>query len=167
MKTIDEIAADKILDLLHQVLAKIFKPDITIDKVSELNKERIKQLKAKYGIEALILDVDRTLRKEMKSIPKCNQEWLEDIKGELKIIILSNGMDKKIEKYFKEKGIDYIGFANKPLKGNFFKACKKLDVNPENVLMVGNSLFLDIYGGKRNNMKTALVKDVEKTPSER
>lgn len=27
--------------------------------------------------------------------------------------------------------------------------------------MVGDSLFDDIYGGKRNKMKTALVKEVE------
>ena len=34
-------------------------------------------------------------------------------------------------------------------------------VSPEHVLMVGDNLFDDIYGGKRNNMKTALITDVE------
>lgn len=49
----------------------------------------------------------------------------------------------------------------KPLKRNFLKACEKMGVSPEHVLMVGDNLFDDIYGGKRNNMKTALITDVE------
>ena len=134
---------------------------MTLNKVNKLDIQAIEKMKQQYGIEAIILDVDDTLRKEMKDIPKCNKEWIEGLKGKIKIMIVSNGVDRDIEKYFKENGIDYIGFACKPLKKNFLKACEKMNVNPESVLMVGDSLFDDIYGGKRNNMKTALVKEVE------
>lgn len=161
MKTLDELVADKILDLVHYVLSKFIKPDITLNKVNELDVQAIEKLRQQYGIEAVILDVDDTLRKDMKDVPKCNKEWIEGLKGKIKIMIVSNGVDKDIEKYFKENGIDYIGFACKPLKKNFLKACEKMNVKPENVLAIGNSLFYDIYGGKRNNMKTALVKEVE------
>ncbi len=161
MKTLDELVADKILDLVHYVLSKFIKPDITLNKVNELDVQAIEKLRQQYGIEAVILDVDDTLRKDMKDVPKCNKEWIEGLKGKIKIMIVSNGVDKDIEKYFKENGIDYIGFACKPLKKNFLKACEKMNVKPENVLAIGNSLFDDIYGGKRNNMKTALVKEVE------
>lgn len=161
MKTLDELVADKILDLVHYVLSKFIKPDMTLNKVNELDIQAIENLKQQYGVEGIILDVDDTLRKKMKDIPKCNKEWIEDLKDKIKIMIVSNGVDKDIEKYFNENGIDYIGFACKPLKKNFLKACKKMNVNPESVLVVGNSLFDDIYGGKRNNMKTALVKEVE------
>ena len=106
------------------------------------------------------IDVDQTLRKAMKDIPRCNKAWIESLKGRIKIIILSNGMDKRIEQYFRANGIDYIGFAYKPLKRNFVKACKKMDLSPEKVLIIGDSLFADVYGGKRNNMRTALVKSV-------
>ena len=155
------MVADKILDLVHYVLSKFIKPDITLNKVNELDVQAIEKLRQQYGIEAVILDVDDTLRKDMKDVPKCNKEWIEGLKGKIKIMIVSNGVDKDIEKYFKENGIDYIGFACKPLKKNFLKACEKMNVKPENVLAIGNSLFDDIYGGKRNNMKTALVKEVE------
>lgn len=161
MKTLEDLVAEKLCDLVHYALSKIIKPDMTLNKVNELDIQAIEKLQQQYGIEAIILDVDDTLRKEMKDIPKCNKEWIEGLKGKIKIMIVSNGVDKDIEKYFKENGIDYIGFACKPLKKNFLKACEKMNVNPENVLMVGDSLFDDIYGGKRNNMKTALVKEVE------
>lgn len=161
MKTLDEIIGDKILELAHYMLSKVVKPDITIDKVSQLDEKEIEKMKQKYGIEGIILDVDDTLRKEMKNIPKCNQDWIESLRGKIKIIILSNGIDKEIEKYFQEKGIDYIRFAHKPLKKNFLKACEKMDVSPDKVLVVGDSLLDDIYGGKRIKMRTVLVKDVE------
>ena len=161
MKTLEDLVAEKLCDLVHYALSKIIKPDMTLNKVNELDIQAIEKMKQQYGIEAIILDVDDTLRKEMEDIPKCNKEWIEGLKGKIKIMIVSNGVDRDIEKYFKENGIDYIGFACKPLKKNFLKACEKMNVNPESVLMVGDSLFDDIYGGKRNNMKTALVKEVE------
>ena len=160
MKTLEDLVAEKLCDLVHYALSKIIKPDMTLNKVNKLDIQAIEKMKQQYGIEAIILDVDDTLRKEMKDIPKCNKEWIEGLKGKIKIMIVSNGVDRDIEKYFKENGIDYIGFACKPLKKNFLKACEKMNVNPESVLMVGDSLFDDIYGGKRNNMKTALVKEV-------
>lgn len=161
MRKIEEIIGDKIIDLSHYLLAKVIKPDITIDKVNDLTVEKIEEPKQEYAIEAIILDVDRTIRKEMKMIPKCNQDWVDNIRGKIKIIVLSNGIDKNIEKYFQEKGIDYIGFALKPLRKNFIKACERMNVNPEKVLVIGDSLFDDIHGGKKNKMKTALVKKVE------
>lgn len=161
MKKIEEIIGDKIIDLAHYLLAKVVKPDITIDKVNDLTVEKIEDLKQGYGIEAIILDVDQTIRAEMKMIPKCNQDWVDNIRGKIKIIVLSNGIDKDIEKYFQERGIDYIGFALKPLRKNFIKACEKMEVNPEKVLVIGDSLFNDIHGGKKNKMKTVLVKNVE------
>lgn len=163
MKTIDELVADKLMDLEQYALSKFIKPDITLEKVNQLDAIVIDILKERYGIEGIILDVDETLRKEMKDIPKCNKEWIESLKGKLKVIILSNGKDQQIEQYFRENGIDYIGFAHKPLKKNFLKACEKMDVSPDKVLVVGNDLLTDIYGGRRNNMKTVLIKNVEHT----
>lgn len=161
MKTLDELIADKIMDLLHYVLSKFIKPDMILEKVNQLDQNAIDKLKQQYGIEGIILDVDETLRKEMKNIPKCNKEWIESLKGKLKVIIVSNGKDKKTEQYFREIGIDYIGFAHKPLKKNLLKACEKMNLSPNKVMIIGDSLFDDIYGGKRNNMKTALIKDVD------
>ena len=161
MKPLEEIVADKIFDIINYILSKIIKPDITVDNVTQLSEEEIERIKQEYGIEGIILDVDETLRKDMKSIPKSNQDWIESLRGKIKIIILSNGIDKDIEQYFKEKDIDYIGFACKPIKKNFLRACEKMNLKPEEVLVVGDSLFDDIYGGKRNNMKTVLVKRVD------
>ena len=163
MKQPSDILGDQIIKLAHFVLSKVVKPDMTVDKVSDLDVQEIERIKQEYGIEAIILDVDETLRADMQSIPKVNQDWL----GKVKMIILSNGVDKSIEQYFADRGIDYIGFACKPFKRNFVKACQRLNVKPENVMVVGDSLFDDVHGGKKNQMKTVLVRKVDKDEKER
>ena len=45
MKTLDELMADKIMDLLHYVLSKFIKPDITLEKVNQLDSNAIDKLK--------------------------------------------------------------------------------------------------------------------------
>ena len=160
MKSLDELMADKIYELVNYLLAKKIKPDIKLDTVRSLTEADIKKLKEKLGIEGVILDIDETVRKDMKSIPKCNQEWIEMLKSYFKVIVVSNGVDPKIEEFFRLQGIDYIGFAHKPMKRNFIKACEMMGMSPEKILVIGDSLWADIFGGQRNNMKTALVKRV-------
>lgn len=161
MKNLNELVANQIYRLINYTLSKIVKPDISIEKVTDLDEKMISDLKIRYGIEGIILDVDDTLRRDMHKIPECNEKWIDNLKGQLKVIIVSNGIDRNIENFFKEKGIDYIGFAHKPLKKNFIKACEKLQIETDKVLVVGNSLFDDIYGGNRNDMLTVLVKNVD------
>lgn len=96
MKTLDELLADKIIDLVNYGLSKIIKPDIEVEKVTDLDAKMIDELKEKYGIEGVILDVDETLRKDMKKIPKCNEDWIEFLRGKLKVVIVSNGADRDL-----------------------------------------------------------------------
>lgn len=161
MKDLTEVLADKLEGLIKLALSKMIKPDMTLKSVRELDKQQIEKLKKEQKIEGIILDVDETIRKNMKDIPTCNKEWIKSLQGQLKVVILTNGRDSKLSKYFAEQGIDYIDFARKPLNKNFKKACEKMGLQPSNVMVIGDDLFDDIFGGKRNKMKTALVKEVE------
>ena len=161
MEKIDRIIVNRILNIIYNTMCKIVKPDIVLSDVTKLDKKMIDKVKEKYGIEGIILDVDKTIRKNLKPIPEKNKEWINDIKNTIKIVVLTNGIDKNIEKYFRTLKIDYIGFAKKPLSKNFIEACKKMNVPPEKVLVVGNNFITDIYAGRLNEMKTAIVKKVE------
>lgn len=161
MKPIEDMLADKIYELVNYVLSKKFIPDIKLETVGTLTRDDVRSLKKQLGIEGVILDIDETVRTGMNKIPKCNEEWLDMLKEELKVIVVSNGIDGNVEKFLEAKGIDYIGFAHKPMKKNFIKACERLGIAPENTLVIGDSIWCDIYGGQRNNMKTALVIKVE------
>lgn len=151
----------KLGDILHDgldyLLCKIIKPDIEIKSVIELTEEEIDKLVLTYNIKGVILDVDETIRFNMNDILKENDEWLDMLSRKLKVIVVSNGMDNKIKSKLKEKGIEYIGFANKPLKYNFIKACNILNLESNEIVVIGDDILSDIYGGKRNNMYTIKV----------
>ena len=101
MKTIEEMLGDFIFAKVGLVLEKIIKPDRTIDKVADLDEAYINAIKEQYGIKGVILDVDDTLRSNMNAIPPINQEWIDQLSKQLKIIVVSNGKDGRMEKYFK------------------------------------------------------------------
>ena len=64
----------------------------------------------------------------------------------------------KIRKnYLKNIGINYIGLAYKPLKSSFKKALQDLNLGPDEVFMIGDDYFSDIYGGNRNKLRTVLI----------
>ena len=43
------------------------------------------------------------------------------------------------------------------MKRYFIKACNELNLNPNEVLVIGDDIFSDIYGGNRCNMTTVKV----------
>ena len=140
-----------------KILKRIL-PDVVISEVSEFDDAKIKKLKEKYHIQGMVLDVDETIRFNMSSIPKKNKEWIKQTLESLKIIVVSNGRDPSIKEYLDSLNIEYIPMAHKPLKKSFSEASKRLKLDSENIIVVGNSLLDDILGGKLSNMKTAWVR---------
>ena len=69
MKSLDELAADKIYELVNYLLAKKIKPDMKLERVTSLTQEDVRKLKQDLGIQGVILDIDETVRKDMKAIP--------------------------------------------------------------------------------------------------
>lgn len=160
-KSILELIEQKIYNSINNQLKKVIKPTIKLKKVTDIDLYLVKKLKTEHGIGGIILDVDETLRKDMMQIPDCNKQWIEFMKQEFKVVILSNGYDGKIKKFANDRGIDYISFAKKPLSKGMKTACTKMGLEPENVLVIGDDIITDIYGGNRCGMLTAIVEDVD------
>lgn len=156
---IEDRIEKKIYEIANCALNRFIKPTIKINEVKQIDEKMMEDLKRNYQIEGMILDVDETIRKNMQAIPECNKEWIDMVRTKLKIIIVSNGIDNSVREMMKSKGIGYIGFAHKPLRKNFLKACKDMQLEPDKVLVVGDSLWADIHGGNKNKMKTAWVKE--------
>ena len=154
-KLIDEFC-DVIFGLINYYLSKNLNPNLEVSDIKELSPDCLDDL-ITNGIKGLVIDLDETLRFDKKDIPKVNAEWLQMAQSKLKIIILSNGYSASIEEYLKKIGIDYIGFACKPLKPSFKKAIKTLGLTPDEIFMIGDDYFSDIYGCSRNKLKTILI----------
>ena len=126
--------------------------DITIDF---LNKNKL---------QALILDVDNTLIDYYKNLSEDIIKWAKELKKQgIVLYILSNTNKKqKVEMVSKKLEIPYEMFAKKPSKGGFIKIQKKLNIDSQNIGVVGDQIFTDVIGGNRCNMFTILVDPVDK-----
>lgn len=139
----------------------ILYPNVLLENIRKINIEFIKRNKLK----ALILDVDNTLIDYNKNISQETIEWAKELQGQgVKLYILSNTNKKeKVEAVSEKLGkIPYKMFAKKPLKKGFIQIQKELNMNPENIGVVGDQIFTDVIGGNRCKMFTILVEPIDK-----
>jgi len=122
-------------------------PDMYKKNIYDINYEKLKGM----GVKTLIFDFDNTLveKGKVKDYEKF-KEFFKKLKKDFNVYIISNTIDKnKIEKFSKECDVKYVMFALKPLSRGF-KKVKELDkMNPEEICMIGDQLFTDVWGSKR------------------
>lgn len=89
------------------------------------------------------------------------QEVLQQLRKKYKIGLLTNADNYLLYYSLKEQHLEFDfvvssedAKANKPDQKIFLHAINKLKVKPENILMVGDSLFEDIYGAANCGFQT-------------
>ena len=133
-------------------------PKAYLNKVEEITINFLIQNK----IKALILDVDNTLIDYYKNLSDNVIKWAHSLQGQgIKMYILSNTNKKeKVEMVARNLEIPYKLFARKPSKSGFIKIQKEINIEPENIGVVGDQIFTDVIGGNRCKMFTILVDPV-------
>lgn len=136
----------------------ILHPKLYLDSVKEINIELLK----KYNLKGIILDVDNTLIDYDKNMPEGIEEWANKLKkfGILLCIVSNSNQKVKVEKIAKQLNIPYVFFAKKPLKCGFKKAKSILNLENEQICVVGDQILTDILGANRSHMFSILVKPI-------
>jgi len=118
----------------------------------------------KKGIHSLLLDVDGTLvNRKSNMIPKAVKNWIIESKELFSLYLISNNPSKKrIAKLAKELNLRYKYNASKPRNKVTLSAIKEIGIKPENIAIIGDRIFTDIIVGNRCNIKTILVKRLNK-----
>lgn len=154
---------------------------VTINKVKKDN--RIKEIFRKFyptykyksvesipyslveenNIKLIMLDMDNTIidYKESK-YSKEMKEWAKRMKRNgVALYILSNSpFGKLVKRIAAELGMKYYYNAGKPSLRGFKKIMEIEKVEKENMLMVGDQIFTDVFGGNRFGIKTVLVSPI-------
>lgn len=133
----------------------IFKPHLKCDRITDITLEDIKNL----GVTALLLDVDNTMSTHHgMQLTDGLTEWLSQIQaGGIKLIVLSNSKQKRVEPFAEKIGLPFISLALKPLPLGYFRAAKKVHEKRKNVAIVGDQLFTDMLGGWLSGTKKVLL----------
>lgn len=100
----------------------------------------------KMGASAVALDIDNTICNDGKDnvLPGIDN-WVSDLKkAGFKIIILSNAMPRRPRKIAKALAVPYLSMARKPKPHKLIKAAKLLNVEINQLAMIGDQLFADV-----------------------
>lgn len=137
----------------------LLKPDIKLDRITEITPELLKKL----GIKALLLDVDNTMSTHHGTeLVNGLTEWFELMKQNgIKLMVLSNSLRHRIEPFAKRIGLPFISSGLKPLPSGFLRGAKKLGEKRKNIAIVGDQIFTDTLGGNAAGLKTILLTPIK------
>ncbi|MCY0870095.1 MAG: YqeG family HAD IIIA-type phosphatase [Firmicutes bacterium] len=113
-------------------------------------------------IRAVLTDLDNTLVGWNHPIAPAELcDWLECLRAAgLKVCIVSNNDEHRVESFAAALGIPCVANAHKPRRRGFVQAMATLEAGPEETAMIGDQLFTDIAGGNRAGLFTILVQPV-------
>jgi uncharacterized protein len=139
-------------------MLQFIQPHICVKSVLELTPEKLRV----WGIDALLLDVDCTL----KRYPQTNVEpetsrWLADLRANgICCCIVSNGREKRIRPFAAQLGLPFVAKALKPSPAGVRTALKMISAQPPRAAIVGDQLFADIVAGRLAGIRTILVEPI-------
>ncbi|ALC84901.1 hypothetical protein AM499_03040 [Bacillus sp. FJAT-22090] len=138
-----------------------FIPSEFVRSVFHIKPELLKE----KGIRGIITDLDNTLVEwdRPDATPKLI-EWFASMKAAgIQVTIVSNNNEMRVQSFADPLGIPFIYKARKPFGKAFQLALKIMSVKKEEVVVIGDQLLTDVFGGNRQKLHTILVIPVAKS----
>ncbi len=119
----------------------------------------------KKNIRGIITDLDNTLVEwDRPEATPMLIDWLRSMKDAgIQVVIVSNNNELRVKSFADPLGIPFIYQARKPMGRAFRKALKLMNVSREQVVVIGDQMLTDIFGGNLNKLHTILVLPVAKS----
>ncbi|WP_026105132.1 YqeG family HAD IIIA-type phosphatase [Halalkalibacterium ligniniphilum] len=136
-------------------------PNEYVKSIYEINLQELKN----KNVKGVITDLDNTLVEwdRPEATPEL-REWFKKItEAGMKLTIVSNNTEKRVRTFADPEKVKFIHSARKPMRRAFRQACKAMDVQPEETVVIGDQIFTDVLGGNRANIHTILVVPVAST----
>ncbi|MFT8310016.1 MAG: YqeG family HAD IIIA-type phosphatase [Sporolactobacillus sp.] len=147
-------------EVANSVLRK-FLPEEHVETILDIKPDKLKQ----RGIKALVTDLDNTLIawNESDVTPQLVR-WFSSLeKAGISVMILSNNSEKRVKLFSNSAGVSYIYRARKPLPFAFRRAMKIMNVTRDQMVVVGDQLMTDVWGGNQVGAHTILVTPIAST----
>lgn len=132
-----------------------FTPTWMIERIYQLTPEQL----AKHNVKGIIADLDNTLIawNNPDGTPEL-RSWLKMMdEAGIPVVILSNNNYKRVKRVADQLGIQFSSAAKKPSRKGFRRAIDKLGLSNDEVVIVGDQLLTDVFGGNRLGIRSILV----------
>lgn len=117
------------------------------------------------GIRGIILDLDNTITPWRQDILTADAQTLIAKAHSLsyKIHLLSNASKSRTKRVATRLQVGYTAPGFKPFRRGYNKALKQLQLSADQVIVIGDQVFTDVWGGNRAGCYTILVTPLERT----
>jgi len=132
-----------------------FRPTKYATRISQIDPV---ELRAR-GIRGAICDLDNTLVGFRSLIPlEEDAAWVRRAHAAgVQVAVLTNNGTPWASQVAKDLGVPCIPRARKPLPNGFRRAVKVLELEPKEVVVIGDQLFTDVLGAKLAGLEVILV----------
>lgn len=138
-----------------------FKPTWMVDAIYKITPEQLRKL----GVKAVLTDLDNTLI--AWNNPDGTEElleWIEKMRNAgFPVVVISNNKADRIKRAVENFELSYVSRALKPLTKGFREAEKRLNLKPEELVMVGDQIMTDIRGANAAGIRSILVRPIVDT----
>ena len=134
-------------------------PSIIIESITDLTPEFL----AERGIELLMLDFDNTIVPYTTDIPEpLMQQWLYDMRqSDIKICVVSNSKNQRVQIFCRNYGIDCITHAKKPFPKGIRQCLKKYGLPASRCALAGDQIYTDVMGARGCGVTAILVTAID------
>ena len=119
------------------------------------------------GYRGIIYDLDNTLVPHGAPADERAIKLMDRLKNiGYSIFFLSNNKKERVEMFNEKIGALYLCKASKPNPKGYLEAAKMMDLEPSQVLVVGDQIFTDIWGANMAGMRSCLVVPIDRSTDE-
>jgi hypothetical protein len=139
-------------------MLRLFVPHLRIESVCQLSLDRLSEL----GLDALLLDVDCTLKRyrDEEVAPEV-AAWLDELRtAGVGLCLLSNGLGRRVGRFAAKLALPFVAKALKPLPLGCNAALRKLNFRPSRTALVGDQLFADVMAARLAGLTSILVRPI-------
>ena len=134
---------------------KWFRPDASYPSIETVDWTRVRQL----GYRLILLDVDNTLmphgRRGADESARARVQLI--LQADIGCVILSNARLERAEAVGRDLGLPAYGLSGKPSGRGCREAAAAEGVPMDQVLLVGDQFFTDLWAGHNAGCRTLLV----------
>lgn len=136
-------------------MLKIFYPYEYLEDVFTIDYQALRD----KGFKGLIFDIDNTLVPHGADSTEQVDELFATLHSmRFSTLLLSNNNRQRIERFNVNINSLYIEEAGKPHPASYLKAVEMMGLSANEVVVIGDQLFTDIFGANRAHLASILVK---------
>ena len=141
-------------------MLKRFVPFAHAKSIYDIDVSFYKRMHVKY----VLSDLDNTLDSYRQKEPLTKAKELKKVLNNegIELIVISNNRGKRVHHYCEQLGVNCFSSLRKPFAHRLCEALKKLSINKDETIMIGDQIVTDISCGNKAKIRTILTEKLVK-----